>query len=374
MEKVKLNQTPVRTCRNFKINNIDFTDKIPSRIPDFHNVKIAQETGKDEIITDYEFDNFEVKFGSGLEDQIKEQANQKIKIDVKSKTDKEIKVEFDFDEENLKLVDYIEIVAEENTTSNIYIIYRNKLCNEVQDHCDDPSQRCSGVQCAPYKAYHNGLIRIVANNNSKVVVNIINLMNKESSNILGVDSKIEDSAKLKLNIVDFGAKTSVTNVYSNLAGKEANNLINSIYLGTDKEVIDMNYIAECFGEKSNINIDVQGALKDEAVKHFKGTIDFKKGCKKATGNEAENCMLLSDKAKSLALPMLLCSEEDVEGNHSASSGKADNKEIFYIMSRGFDKKSAEKLLVRAKFNSLLEGISNQEMKQEISYEMDQKLD
>ena len=53
-------------------------------------------------------------------------------------------------------------------------------------------------------------------------------------------------------------------------------------------------------------------------------------------------MHLSDKAKSLALPMLLCSEEDVEGNHSASSGKADNKEIFYIMSRGFDKKSAEK--------------------------------
>jgi len=43
------------------------------------------------------------------------------------------------------------------------------------------------------------------------------------------------------------------------------------------------------------------------------------------------------------------------------------------MSRGFDKKAAEKLLVRAKFNSLLEGISNKEIKNEISYEMDQKL-
>ena len=38
-------------------------------------------------------------------------------------------------------------------------------------------------------------------------------------------------------------------------------------------------------------------------------------------------MLLSDKAKSLALPMLLCSEEDVEGNHSTSSGKIGEKDF-----------------------------------------------
>ena len=44
--------------------------------------------------------------------------------------------------------------------------------------------------------------------------------------------------------------------------------------------------------------------------------------KKAKGTENEACMLLSDKAKSLALPMLLCTEEDVDGEHSTSSGKS----------------------------------------------------
>ena len=101
---------------------------------------------------------------------------------------------------------------------------------------------------------------------------------------------------------------------------------------------------------------------------------FKKDVRKLLGNEAENCMLLSDKAKSLALPMLLCSEEDVEGNHSASSGKVGDKELFYIMTRGFDKKSAEKLLVRAKFNNILTNITNEELKQEILDEIDKKLD
>ena len=68
-------------------------------------------------------------------------------------------------------------------------------------------------------------------------------------------------------------------------------------------------------------------IKDNSKKNFKGTINFIKGAKKAKGNENEYCMLLSDTAKSLALPMLLCTEDDVEGNHSTATGKADKEEF-----------------------------------------------
>ena len=85
-------------------------------------------------------------------------------------------------------------------------------------------------------------------------------------------------------------------------------------------------------------------------------------------------MLLSDKARSLALPMLLCSEEDVEGNHSSSAGKIGEKELFYIMSRGFELKEAMKLMVRAKFNKVLEAIKNEDLKEEILKEIDERLD
>ena len=369
-----LNNTPVRTCKKFQINDIEFKEKVPNRISKFNNIKIIKETEKDEILENVDIENFELKYGTGLEYQIKEQANQKIKININSITNKEIRLEFNFDEKNKKLVDYVDIIGNEGTASNIYIVYRNSLCDELDSHCEDITKRCSGVNCANYKTFHNGLIRVLAKDNSNITINIINLMNTQSTNILSVDSKAQDNAKIKFNIVDFGGKTSITNLYSDMRGRESSESVNTIYLGTDTDKIDINYIAECFGEKSNMNIDVQGALKDEAIKHFKGTIDFKKGCKKSIGNESENCMLLSDKAKSLALPMLLCSEEDVKGNHSASSGKADNKELFYIMTRGFTKKKAEKLLVRAKFNSILEKITNNKIKQEISYEIDQKLD
>ena len=200
------------------------------------------------------------------------------------------------------------------------------------------------------------------------------MLNTKSNNFISVENTLEAKTKINYTIVDFGGAHSITNYYSNLIGEGSDNSLNAIYLGKENQVFDLNYIGELRGEKSNIDIEVQGALKDTAKKHFKGTIDFKKGCKKATGNENEACMLLSDKAKSIALPMLLCSEEEVEGNHSSSAGKIGEKELFYIMSRGFEIKEAMKLMVRAKFNKILENIKDESLKQEILEEIDKRLD
>lgn len=83
---------------------------------------------------------------------------------------------------------------------------------------------------------------------------------------------------------------------------------------------------------------------------------------------------MSDEARSLALPMLLCTEDDVEGNHSTASGKVDNKDLFYIMSRGISYKEAIKLIVKAKFNQIIETIKDDELKEEIIKEIDRRLD
>ena len=251
------------------------------------------------------------------------------------------------------LIDNIEIVANENSRATVIIKYET-----LED----------------IEGFHNGIIRLVAKKDAQINVILVNLMNETSNNFISIENELEANSKANYTIIDFGGKNSITNYYSNLIGELSENTINTIYLGKENQLFDLNYIGELRGEKSNINIEVQGALKDNSKKHFKGTIDFKKGCKKAKGNENETCMLLSDTAKSLALPMLLCSEEEVEGNHSSSAGKIGEKELFYIMSRGFELKEAMKLMVRARFNKILTNIENQELKNEILNEIDKRLD
>lgn len=354
MEKLKLNETPVRTSRNFNINNIKLENiEVPEIVHEFNNVQIINNGSNlniNENVSDF---NLVYGLHDDLTNLIKNKANKRFKLQANENEESEVQIEIKFDKDNIELVENIQIEAEANSKMTIIIKYESE---------------------EDIKAFHNGIINVVVKENAAVNIVIVNLMSKVSNNFMSIQNDFEENAKVNYTIVDFGGKNSITNYYSNLLGDFSDNTLNTIYLGKEDQLFDLNYIAELRGKKTNIDIEVQGALKDKAKKHFKGTIDFKKGCKKATGNENEACMLLSDTAKSLALPMLLCSEEEVEGNHSSSAGKIGEKELFYIMSRGFELKEAMKLMVRARFNEILERIENEELKNQIIDEIEKRLD
>ncbi len=349
---ITVNETPIRTARNFNINNIkiDELEDIKNEITSFNNFKINNEISISEDVSDTKLI---YGLGEKLENQVKENSNKKIKLLIDKNYSESIELEFTLNKNNPSLVENIEIEADENKKANIIIKYKTEEDLEF---------------------YHNGIIKVLAKNNSELNISVVNLLNTKTNNFLCIENAASENAKIKYCIIDLGGKKSITNYYTNLKGMQSENKVEAIYLGNENQVFDLNYIGDLEGEKTNIDIDVQGALKDTSKKNFKGTINFKKGSKKAKGNENEFCTLLSDKARSIALPMLLCSEEDVEGNHSTATGKVDDNQLFYIMSRGFEYKEAMKLIVKARFNKILENIKNEKLKNEIIYEIDSRLD
>ena len=344
---LELNETPVRTANNFRINNIEVDTKIPTIIREFENVQIT----KSNCIISENVSKDELVYGNNkeLEDAVLDKANSKIKIENNENVEN-VKITYIFDEDNLMLLNQIEIDASKDI--NVIIEYRS----ETDEEC-----------------FHAGIIKTIAKAGAKINVTVLNLLNDNSENIESFENVIEKESKVFHKIIDIGAKNSVSNYYSNVIGDEAENDVKTIYLGQGTQLKDINYIVHLRGKKAEANIDVQGALKDSSKKNFKGTLDFKKGASKAKGNENEYCMLLSEKAKSIALPMLLCTEDDVEGNHSTASGKVDESAIFYIMSRGLSYKEAVKLLVKANSNKIIEEIQDEEVKAEILQEIDERL-
>ena len=73
---LKLNETPIRTANNFRINNIEIDAQIPKIIPEFENVQIIKENSEiDEAVS-----NRELVFGNNkeLENIVFSKANSKI--------------------------------------------------------------------------------------------------------------------------------------------------------------------------------------------------------------------------------------------------------------------------------------------------------
>ena len=52
------------------------------------------------------------------------------------------------------------------------------------------------------------------------------------------------------------------------------------------------------------------------------------------------------------MPLILCAEENVEGNHGATIGEMDDETAFYFESRGIDRETAGNLLSRAASSAL----------------------
>ena len=140
------------------------------------------------------------------------------------------------------------------------------------------------------------------------------------------------------------------------------------YIGYDldgSDVLDMNYHAVHTGKDTESMMNASGALSGSSEKTFRGTIDFIRGAKRAVGNEAEDVLILDEGVINKTVPLILCEEEDVEGNHGASIGMPDEETLFYIMSRGIDREEALAVLRRSKVSNAVMNMSDEEYRNEI---------
>ena len=119
------------------------------------------------------------------------------------------------------------------------------------------------------------------------------------------------------------------------------------YLGQKKQMLDMNLVVNHWGEKTASEINAAGALKDDAQKIFRGTIDFKKGSAGSVGSEQETVLMLGDGVANKTVPLILCAEGNVVGNHGATIGELDEDTLFYFESRGISASEAENIMARA---------------------------
>lgn len=353
MEKYILNPTPVRTSVNYGINDVKLDLDIPQH-KKFENISIYTDELDRILIDIVESDKYEKTLTTKIGLEFSKYEKIKITIPENEKINNPILLDYLFDDENNYLIDDVEITMEKNSSASFIIHY-----------CEESN---------PGYVFHNLKQVTLLKENSQANITIANMINNKSDSFISIENNVLNNASLSHTLIELGAKNKISNYYTTLTGDNSENILKSIYLGTNNDLIDINYNIETIGKNTKCNIESQGAIADFAKKNFKGTIDFKKGSAKSSGVENENCMILSETAKSKSMPVLLCHEEDVNGEHGASSGKPDENKLFYIMTKGISYKEARKLIVKANFSDIIKGIPNNDLQNEIIETINQKLD
>ena len=199
----------------------------------------------------------------------------------------------------------------------------------------------------------------------------VNLSTEGSARKIQIN--VGKSARVELAAVDLGRGNFSANIEINLNGDDSTAEINSAYFGDGKRKLDFNYIIRQRGLRTNATMNVRGALNDTCDKIFRGTLDFQRGAKGSIGRELEEVIILSDAVRNRSVPLMLSNEDDVDGHHAVSVGRLDDDKIFYLMSRGLNKVEAEKLIIEAAFNPVIEKISDETLRVKISSELKRRL-
>lgn len=344
--KYILNKLHEKTTNNFKINNLEIDLDIPN-YKGFDELQIIGDSKLLKIEKNHKKEKLNTKIGL----EIKEYEEIKITIPKNIKIDDPVIIDYAFKNDD-SFYDKIIFNYEENSKCDFYITYIS---------ADETSH------------FHHLLEKTRSEKNSEGSITYLNMMNKNSINMIAIENDVLEDANITHNIIDIGGNIRLYNMYSNLLEKKAQNNLNTIYIGKKDNLIDMNFYLKNIAKETTNRMQVEGLLDDSSKKNFRGIIDFQKGCAASIGEENENCILLSDNARSRSLPELLCGEEDVVGSHGVSSGKVSQDKLFYLMSRGYEKKEAEKLIVMTNFSKILNTISYEDFRDYIKKNIDDLL-
>lgn len=98
--------------------------------------------------------------------------------------------------------------------------------------------------------------------------------------------------------------------------------------------------------------------------------------KRSKGSDAQQesrILMLSPQARGDANPILLIDDNDVTAGHAASIGRVNPEQLYYLMSRGLQKRLAEKLVIRGFLAPVLDEIPLKEIRNEFSELIERKV-
>ncbi|MGL5113878.1 MAG: Fe-S cluster assembly protein SufD [Beijerinckiaceae bacterium] len=104
-------------------------------------------------------------------------------------------------------------------------------------------------------------------------------------------------------------------------------------------------------------------VDDDARGVFQGKIIVQSHAQKTDGRMASNALLLGENASMHGKPELEIFADDVQCAHGATVGALDGDLLFYLMSRGIDRKAAEGLMIEAFAGEALADVSHEGLRE-----------
>lgn len=200
------------------------------------------------------------------------------------------------------------------------------------------------------------------------IVDYYKIQNDRDSASLIDNTYIEQQREsiCSMHTFSFGGNITRNNLNFYQKGERIDSTLKGITVTHGSQHVDHNTLVHHTEPNCESHQDYKGVFGESSTGVFNGKILVDQKAQKTNAFQANNNILLDDKATINSKPQLEIFADDVKCSHGCTIGQLDEEALFYLRSRGIPLKESRALLMYAFTNNVLESVKIPEIKKRIN--------
>jgi Fe-S cluster assembly protein SufD len=178
-------------------------------------------------------------------------------------------------------------------------------------------------------------------------------------------AKLAANTQYQLHSVNLGGLSARSTVYVEMAGERSEVGLFGVSVGGKNQVHDTFALVDHVAPNARTEQSFRGISAGRARVAFNGKIIVRKGAHGTDSQQSLRGLLAGEDAEIDVRPQLEIYTDDVRCNHGATAGKLDDNMLFYLLSRGIDRETAQRLLKWAFVEDVVARIDVPELRRQI---------
>ena len=223
------------------------------------------------------------------------------------------------------------------------------------------------------KGQVNVVTEVIAKDNAQVTFGAVDNLAKGFTAYVSRRGHALRDAKIDWAL---GLMTNSDTIYentTNLIGDNSTSDFKMVTVGSGNQKLNFTTLIRQWGKNSDGQILKHGVMKDAAQSIFNGIGHIMRGGTKANAEQESRVLMLSEKARGDANPILLIDEDDVTAGHAASVGRVDPTQLYYLMSRGISQTEAERLVIHGFLAPVVTNLPIEGVKKQLTEVIERKV-
>jgi len=184
---------------------------------------------------------------------------------------------------------------------------------------------------------------------------------------------VGEGANLQWTIGALGSRLAKVNQHVALTGQDAEAQVNGAMFAQGKQHLCYNTHQHHMAPYCQSDLLYKTALQDQSRSVWRGMIKVDDAAQRTNAYQRNDNLMLASTARADSIPGLEIEADDVRCTHGSTSGRVDDQQLFYAMTRGYTRQEAVRMIVTGFFQQVFDRITIESVREALAEAIGQRV-